>query len=269
MTAGAAARRRALAFARRAWIQQGPFAVGLAALIGALLGVIVLVGPSGMSATTDLSAVIPADPLGLAAVRDATGALAPMSSYLVTMSPAMLGMLVALIATLTLPGVVADDISSGGIEVLLASPVPRRRLFWAYLSAALLLTSASWVVALLAFTLAALIASAILNVTVTLSLGYVVAMALVPLALGVWSATATLYGALLHPHSLESRAGMNGGPIRLVALLPAMVVVPSVLLVPTWVIPMLAATLVVSLVASSLLVRHTARGFRSARVLGS
>ncbi|MDN6137816.1 hypothetical protein [Corynebacterium sp.] len=185
------------------------------------------------------------------------------------MTPAMLGTLVALVATLTLPGVVADDVSNGGIEVLLAGPIPRQRLFSSYLGAALVMTGVAWSIAMLAFTIAAVITSTIVGATVSLSLTYSAALVVIPLSMGVWSATATLFGALLYPNSLDSKAGLNGGPIRLVAMLPALVAVPSVLFLPECVMLALGAILVVTLLASFLVIRLTARGFRSTRVLGN
>ncbi|RXW32607.1 hypothetical protein [Propioniciclava flava] len=262
-------RRRIVAFARRTWLQQGTTAVWLAALVGGGLGVLVFLGSGSVNTLSNLQEMIPADPGGLVVARDSAGGFLPMTSYLLTMTPAFLGALVAIVATLTLPGVVADDISGGGIEVLLASPIPRQRLFDSYLGAALALTAVAWIVAVCAFGIVAVVASFLAGVSISLSLGYGVALVALPLSMGVWSATATLFGALLHPHSLDSRAGMNGGPIRLVALLPALVVIPSVLFLPGWVLPAIVAVLIVSLLASLALIRLTARGFRSTRVLGT
>lgn len=262
-------RRRVLAFARRAWIQQGTTAVWLAAIVGALLGVFVFLGSGGVNTLANMPDLIPGDPGGLVAVRDTGGEFLPMTSYLLTMTPAILGMLVAIVATLTLPGVVADDISGGGIEAMLAGPIPRRRLFSAYLGAALALTAAAWIVAMLAFLLAAVVTALVIGASASLSLTYGVALVVVPLSMGVWSATATLFGALLYPGSLDTKAGLNGGPIRLVAVLPALVAVPSMLLLPNRVLPALGLVLTVTLLASLVLIRLTERGFRSTRVLGN
>ena len=136
-TTAAPARRRVFAFARRAWIQQGTITVWLAALVGGLFGVLVFLGTGGVNTLTSMPDLIPSDPAGLVAVSDWSGEFLPMTSYLLLMTPVILGMLVAIVATLTLPGVVADDITGGGIEALLAGPIPRRSLFTAYLGAAL------------------------------------------------------------------------------------------------------------------------------------
>lgn len=256
------ARRRVSAFARRAWIQQGTTAVWLAALVGGALGVLVFLGSGGVNTLANMPDLIPTNPDGLVAVRDTAGEFLPMT-------PAILGMLVAIVATLTLPGVVADDITGGGIEALLAGPIPRRHLFSAYLGAALVLTAVAWIVAMLAFVLTSVVTSLVIGASVSLSPTYGVALVVVPLSMGVWSATATLFGALLYPSSLDTKAGLNGGPIRLVAMLPALIAVPSVLLLPEWVLPALALVLAVTLLASLILIRLTARGFRSTRVLGN
>lgn len=259
---------RSAAFARRAWQQQRSTAVWLAAVIGGLLAVLIFAGPGGMN-TAGLDDLIPAQGTGLVSVHDGEGDLLPVTTYLLSMAPAILGMLVAVVATLTLPGVTADDISGGGIEVLLAGPVPRRALFRSYLGAGLLLTAASWVVATVVFGVAAAVTVLVLDMSVTLSPAFGVALIVVPFSMAVWSATATLFGALLYPGSLETKAGMNGGPIRLLAVLPAMIAVPTVLLLPTWVLPALVLVLVLTVVASAALVTLTARGFRSTKVLST
>lgn len=259
---------RSTAFARRAWQQQRSTAVWLAAVIGGLLAVLIFAGPGGMN-TAGLDDLIPAEGTGLVSIRDTGGDLLPVTTYLLSMAPAILGMLVAVVATLTLPGVTADDISGGGIEVLLAGPVPRRALFRSYLGAGLLLTAASWIVATATFGIAATVTLLALDMSVTLSLAFGVALIVVPFSMAVWSATATLFGALLYPGSLETKAGMNGGPIRLLAVLPAMIAVPTVLLLPTWVLPALVLVLLVTLLASVAVVTLTARGFRSTKVLST
>lgn len=262
-------RHRVFAFARRAWIQQGATTVGLAAVVGVLVGVLVFLGTAGVNTLTAMPDLIPDSPAGLVAVRDADGGFLPLHSYLLTMTPAILGMLVAVVATLTLPGVVADDVRGGGIEALLAGPIPRRRLFLVYLGASFVLTGAAWLVAVLAFLITGVVTVVFLGAAVSVTAVYVLAVFTIPLAMGVWSATATLFGALLHPGSLDTRAGLNGGPIRLVAVLPVMITVPSVLLLPDHVLPALAVVLAVFLPASAGVVWLTARGFRSVRVLGT
>lgn len=263
------ARRRVSAFARRAWIQQGATTVWLAALVGGLFGVLVFLGTGGVNTLTSMPGVLPSDPDGLIAVSDMNGEFLPMTSYLLLMTPAILGMLVAIVATLNLPGVVADDIRGGGIEALLAGPIPRRSLFASYLGAALVLTSAAWVIAMLTFALTSVITAITIGLSVAMSWVFGIALLVIPLSMGLWSATATLFGALLYPSSLDTKAGLNGGPIRLVAMLPALIAVPSVLLMPKWVLPALGLVLAITLLASLLLIRLTARGFRSTRVLGS
>jgi len=260
-------RRRVTSFARRAWIQQGRTTVWLAALIGGLLGVLVLLGAGGDNTLTNTPDLLPDAADGWVSVRDQSGEFLPMASYMLLMTPAILGMLVAVVATLTLPGVVADDITGGGIEVLLAGPIPRRSLFTAYLGAALLLASAAWLVAMSAFAVAATLTAIAIGAAVSMSWLYVAALLAIPLTMGLWSAAATLFGALLYPRSLDSRAGMNGGPIRLLAILPALVAVPSVLTTPDQALPALGLIFVITAFASAAMVRLTARGFRSARVL--
>ncbi|MGQ2914247.1 hypothetical protein [Microbacterium aurantiacum] len=262
-------RRRIFALTKRAWLQQRSTALWLALIIGGVSGVLPFVTAGGMNGVTELSDLIPSLATGMVSVRDADGELLTLTSYMLLMMPVFLGVLVAMIATLTLPGVVADDVSGGGIEVLLASPVPRRSLFSAYLAAGLTLTAASWIVALVGFAVTATATATILGVSVTPTVPFIAALIVLSLSMGVWSAVATLFGALLYPGSLESKAGMNGGPIRLLALAPSLLTVPSVLFLAEWVLPALGGVLLLTVLATFLMIRLTARGFRSARVLGS
>ena len=185
------------------------------------------------------------------------------------MTPVLLGALVGIVATLTLPGVVADDIHGGGIEVLLAGPIPRRRLFQSYLGASLILTTASWAMAATGFTTATILVALTTGISVSVTFPFVATLLILPLSLGIWSATATLFGALLYPRSLESRAGMNGGPIRLLAIAPSLLTAPCLMLLHEWALPVLALIFSTTVAASALIVYLTARGFRSTRVLDS
>jgi len=260
---------RVRAFTRRAWIQQGTMALWLSVLIGAGYGLLVLLAPSGMDTMPEMSEVMGSHASGLAAVLGADGQVQVMGSYLLVMAPALLGALVGIIATLTLPGVVADDVSGGGIEVLLASPIPRRNLFQAYLGAGLVLAGASWMAATFSFAVAVALSTLFTDASVTMTVPYVLALVVLPLSMGIWSATITLFGALLYPRALESRAGMNGGPIRLLAIMPTLFAVPSVVFLDRWILPALGAVLLTTLVASILITDLTARRFRSTRLLGT
>lgn len=261
--------RRTLAFARRAWIQQGRTVVWLSALVGAGFGVLVFFATGGVNGVPGTTDMIPAQVTDLVSVRDSEGDVQVMTSYMLAMAPALLGTLVGIVATLTLPGVVADDVSGGGIEVLLASPIPRRALFQSYLSAGLILAVVSWLIASLSFGTVIAAISLSLDASLTVTFPYLAALIVLPLSMGIWSATATLFGALLYPESLETRAGMNGGPIRLLALAPSLLALSSALVLSSWLLPALVAVLAVTVLASAFLVRLTARGFRSSRVLGS
>ncbi len=257
------------ALARRAWIQQGTMALWISLVAGTGL---VLLGFFAGDRGTKLGAapeLIPAISNGLITVYDATGNAMMLPSYTLTMAPVLLGLLVATVATLTLPGVVADDIRGGGMEVLLAGPIPRRTLFTAYLGATVLLAGFAWVAASASFLVAAAIVTLIVGAKVSISAGFTVAMLVLPLGMGLWSASVTLFGALLYPSSLDSKAGMNGGPIRILAVLPPMLALPAVLFLNDWVLPALAAVTVVAILASLVIIQITSRGFRSVRVLGA
>lgn len=261
-------RRCVMAFAKRAWIQQGITTLLLAALLGGLFGVLIFLATDDVNALATMPDLVPSNTNGLVTVATSSGEFLPVTSYFLLMTPAILGTLIAIVATLTLPGVVADDITGGGIEALLAGPIPRRALFTAYLGAALVLASAAWAVAMLAFFSASLITAVVTGASVAISWVYAIALVVIPFSMGLWSATATLFGALLYPSSLDTKAGMNGGPIRLVAVLPALIAIPSVLS-PDRALPALGLVFVLTTMASLLLIQLTSRGFRSTRVLGS
>ncbi|WP_150463248.1 ABC-2 transporter permease [Nesterenkonia ebinurensis] len=259
--------KRVMAFARRAWIQQRNTALWLAALVGGACGVVLFLGIGNIAEIGDLPELMAAGSSDLVTVLDASGEEQIMTSYMLLMAPPILGALVAIVATLTLPGVVADDIEGGGIEVLLAGPIPRRALFTAYLGASLVLTAASWIVATAAFLITGGIMVLIQDLSVSFQLPYFAALIVLPLAMTIWSATSTLFGALLYPGSLESKAGMNGGPIRLLAMAPALVAVPSVMLLSDWVLLVLIVIAAAVVAATIVIIRLTARGFRSTKVL--
>lgn len=260
-------RKQITAFAERAWIQQRSTALWVAAVIGGLFGVIVFIGIGNTAQIGDLPDLVAAGSSDLVAVFNASGEEDVMTSYMLLMAPAILGGLVAIVATLTLPGVVADDIEGGGIEVLLASPIPRRTLFTAYLGASLILTIGSWLIVTATFALTGAVVVLIQGLSLSVQGSYFVALVVLPLAMGIWSAIATLFGALLYPGSLESRNGMNGGPIRLLAMAPALFAVPSVLLLSEWVMLIMAVIAVLVIIATIVIIRLTARGFRSTKVL--
>lgn len=261
--------RQVQALAKRAWIQQGSMTLWLSAFAGAGIATLALLGAGNAHMMPGIEDMIPGQATSLATVRDNLGAVQPIASYLLIMAPVLLGALVGIVATLTLPGVVADDIHGGGIEVLLAGPIPRRRLFQSYLGASLVLTTASWAVAATGFTVATVIVALTTGTSVSVTFPFVAALLILPLSLGIWSATATLFGALLYPRSLESRAGMNGGPIRLLAIAPSLFAVPSVALLTEWAVPVLTLIFSTTVAASALIIYITARGFRSTRVLDS
>lgn len=257
------------AFTQRAWIQQGAalllFSIGIGAGVGFLT---CLVGP-GANALSGADGLIPAGVAELATVRDSAGAVLPVASFVFSLTPILLGSLVSIIATLTLPGVVADDVQGGGIEVLLAGPLPRRDLFLSYLAAGCVLAAVSWLAATLAFAATTAASLIVTSTVVDVTLPFVLALIVLPLSLGLWSSAVTLFGALFHPRSLESRAGMNGGPIRLLAIAPSLLGLPAIVLLPDLALPALGAMFLGALAASLLTVHLIARGFRSTRILGS
>ncbi|WFR70981.1 ABC transporter permease subunit [Prescottella defluvii] len=173
-------RRRIAAFAKRAWLQQRTTALWLALIVGGAFGVLAFAATGGVNGVQNLQDIIPSQAADLVSIRDTDGELQTMTSYMLLMAPAILGTLVAMVATLTLPGVVADDVSGGGIEVLLASPIPRRALFSAYLGASLILTAASWIVATLSFAVTAAATTLFLGLSFTLTIPYFAALAVLP-----------------------------------------------------------------------------------------
>lgn len=60
---------------------------------------------------------------------------------------------------------------------------------------------------------------------------------------------------------------MNGGPVRFLAMAPALVVIPSAMLPADWVLVILTTIAVVVLGATIRIVPVTGRGFRGTKVL--
>lgn len=255
------------AFARRAWIQQRVMLLLTAGVMGMLFGAMLITGKVKTGDLESVTALIPTHGLGLVTVYSGSGTFLALESYLMTMAPVLTGMVVAIVATMTLPGVVADDVKGGGIESLLAGPIPRRTVFSAYLGGAAVLTCVGWVVTLATFLLTVMVGASLLDLVIQPSLAFAAAFVLTPLSMGIWSGAATLFGALLYPQSLETVGGMNGGPIRFLALLPPMLLVPAVLLLPDHVGIAMVAMVGVTVLASIGVIQLTARGFNSAKVL--
>ena len=255
------------AFARRAWIQQRLMLLLIAGLMGMVFGGMLISGRADTGDLQALTGLIPTREHGLVTVYSGSGTFLAVESYLMTMAPALTGMAVAIVATLTLPGVVADDVKGGGIETLLAGPIPRRILFSAYLGGAGVLTGVGWVVTLVAFLITVMVGASLFGLVIHASLEFAAALVLIPLSMGIWSGAATLFGALLYPQSLDTVGGMNGGPIRFLALLPPMLLVPVVLLLPDHVGLAMVVMVGVTVLASFGIIQLTARGFNSEKVL--
>ena len=252
----------------RAWIQQKVTTVIIALIIGCTLALFCTIG----AAVTNTNQ-IPADMLGMAdgivSLYSSQGELLSLNSFIIMQMPIMIALFVAIIATLILPGVVTDDIEGGGLEALLASGTPRQRLFAAYLGAGVILTLAGLVSLLLGFIATFFIAVAIMGMSLSANASLWLGATILPLATSLWAASATLTGALLYPSGLESKNGMNGGWVRLVAIVPVMFIAAPLAIYGaqySWLYPV---AIIVSLLLAWSAVRVASKGFRTAKILRS
>ncbi|MGW1072032.1 hypothetical protein [Streptomyces sp. NPDC002537] len=226
MTVGPLAR----ALVSRTWRHQGrqitliPLGAGLALVL--LLLALPRVCPEGIhgsatAASTDLAAVT--------GLHSATGAA--LSTALLS-APSLLGVAAALITLSISRAVVAGDLTSGVMEALLATPVRLRRVFLAYTATALAASLLAWLTLVVAFTGPAWAVLTVGGGRVHLTTGYVLLGVLVPAGSMLWAAAVTVFTGFLYPAGLRVTAGLNGGPVRAAALLPALGTTLAVSLAP-------------------------------------
>ena len=249
----------------RAWQQQGAGIALLAVAAGVMLGAGTLLLQGGVNG---LPADLPASILTLAQVTQ-RGEVVQVNTFMVAFSPVLLALLCALLATIITPSVVSEDLRGGLLEVLLSTPLTKAQIFSAYLGAALLLTGLCWGLCSLALLLTWAALTHLLPLGLGLSLSPTLAwiLAALPLSMTLWSAAVMLGGALLYPRTLDSSAGVNGSPARLLALAPSLLLMPAMVLASQHLGPLLLGGLV-GLAALSLAVfRVTERRFRTAALL--
>ncbi|MGK5729410.1 hypothetical protein [Streptomyces sp. URMC 124] len=220
----------ARALASRTWRHQGkhivlvPLGAGLALVL--LLLVLPQVYPEGIHGSVTAAS---GDLASVTGLHDATGAA--LSTALLS-APSLLGVAAALITLSISRAVVAGDLTSGVMEALLATPLRLRAVFLAYTGTALAAALLAWLVLVAAFTGPAWIALTAGGAHVHLSTGYALLGVLVPAGSMLWAASVTVFTAFLYPAGLRATAGLNGGLVRTVALLPALGTTLAVTLVP-------------------------------------
>lgn len=248
----------------RAWWQQGRSVAGLALLSGVLLGTGTLLLKSGVNG---LPKDLPASVMTLASVVS-QGQMLDVNTFMVAMTPVLLSLLCALLATVITPSIVSEDVQGGILETLLTTPLGKARIFRAYLGAAVLLTLLCWGLcgAALSGTWAVISQVSTLNVQLAPPLLWM--LAALPLSMTFWSAAVTLSASLLYPASLDGSAGVNGGPARLLALAPSVLLLPAVVTASQSLWPLLLGSLVLATLAACSLLLLTAQRFRTAAMLG-
>lgn len=253
------------AFIRRAWLQQRSSVVVLPLLAGCLVGVATVVSPSqtvhGVSAAQFGVAV------NLVDVRNAAGIL-PSTAFLVMFMPVVFAVLIASMTSFIVPGAVGDDVKAGGLEVILASPIPRIRAFGAYLITGMGLAILCWLESVAAYFFSLFVCAAVADMTIHPRPLLFAASVVYPLSAAFWSACVTLCGCLLFPKSMDGSGGLNGGVIRLLAVLPslALVVLDALFVERTTIL--IFASLTISVFAGVAILWFTTHEFNSAKILG-
>ncbi|MDO5343587.1 MAG: hypothetical protein Q4F02_01630 [Candidatus Saccharibacteria bacterium] len=253
----------------RAWIQQKITTVVVALALGVMMGVMCVLDGAAVGTKQTPPAEMIAVVQNVAELRGADGEIKALNSVLIMQMPALIALLVAVVATMILPGVVADDTEGSGLEVMLASGVPRRQLFAAYLAAGAALTLMGFVALLLGFIGAFLASVMVGGMSFSARSAWWIGVFVFPLATGLWSASATLAGALLYPAGLESKAGLNGGWVRVVALLPVILLAAPLAFYGTQHPWLYFVAAVISLLLSWGAISVVSRGFRTAKILRS
>ena len=108
----------------RAWWQQGRSVAGLALLSGVLLGTGTLLLKSGVNG---LPKELPASVMTLASVVS-QGQMLDVNTFMVAMTPVLLSLLCALLATVITPSIVSEDVQGGILETLLTTPLGKARI---------------------------------------------------------------------------------------------------------------------------------------------
>ncbi|MFF4215245.1 MULTISPECIES: hypothetical protein [Streptomyces] len=220
----------ARALASRTWRHQGrhitlvPLGAGLALVV--LLLVLPRVYPEGIhgdvsTASSDLATVT-----GLHGTTGAALGAALLSA------PGLLGVAAGLITLSISRAVIAGDLTSGVMEALLATPLRLRAVFLAYTGTALAAALLAWLTLVAAFTGPAWAVLTAGGGHVHLTTGYVLLGVLVPAGSMLWAASVTVFTAFLYPAGLRATAGLNGGLVRAVGLLPTLGATLAVALAP-------------------------------------
>ncbi|ADY27758.1 hypothetical protein Deipr_2647 (plasmid) [Deinococcus proteolyticus MRP] len=247
----------------RAWWQQGKSVSWLSLLAGLVLGGGTLLVRGGVNGVPD---ELPAAVMGLANVT-AQGQLLEVNTFMVAMSPVLLSLLCALLATVITPSIVSEDVRGGILETLLTTPLGRARIFRAYLGAAILLTLLCWGLCGTALAVTWALLDGVLPLHLELSTSLLWILAALPLSMTFWSTSVMVCASLLYPASLDASAGVNGGPARLLALGPAILLLPAVVTASQFLWPLLAGSLLLSGLAATLVLWITAKRFKTTAVL--
>lgn len=247
----------------RAWWQQGKSAALLALSTGILLGASTLLMQSGVNG---LPEQLPAGLFELATVT-AQGILLEVNTFMVALSPVLLALLCALLATMITPSVVSEDVRGGLLEVLLTTPLGKSRIFTAYLGAAVLLTGLCWCLCSMALFLTWAALTTLLPLTLHLSAPLLWMLTILPLSMTLWATSTALTASLLYPNSLDAGAGVGSSPARLVALAPTILLLPATLLATQHLWEILLGGFIFASSAAFFLIVLTARRFRTVHLL--
>ncbi|MFD8814104.1 hypothetical protein ACFV23_22040 [Streptomyces sp. NPDC059627] len=217
-------RRLARALLRRAWAQQGRQAVALPAAVAAAIVVLLLVVPRLIPGALHGDLTPPLS--GPVRVTSAHPGLtdAAMATALLT-APELLALAASLMSLTVSRSILGPDVSGGMAEGLLATSLRPRTIFLGYVTATYALSLLAWAVLAGVFLGLATAAVALDGSSVAMTGEYGATALLIPLASMLWATSLLTFVAFLHPAWLKVTAGLNGGPVRLAALAPALAAV--------------------------------------------
>jgi ABC-2 type transport system permease protein len=223
--------RLARALARRAWAQQGRQALILPAAVATALVVLLLVAPRLFPAAVHGDLALPSSGPVRITTPDPATADAAMATALLT-APEVLSVAAALLSLTVSRALLGPDVSGGTAETLLATSLRPRTIFLGYLTVTYGLSLLAWATLAGVFLGLATLVIEAGGSSVAVTGAYGATVLFVPLASMLWATSLLTFVAFLRPAWLKVTAGLNGGPVRLAALAPALVAVVTFSLHP-------------------------------------
>ncbi|MEU7167273.1 hypothetical protein AB0A70_21955 [Streptomyces morookaense] len=215
------AHRLTRALAARAWAQQGRQALAVPAAAAVAIVLLLLVLPRMFPGAVHGSVPLPTS--GAVRIGDGHGSAADaaMATALLA-APELLAIGAALISLSVSRSILGQDVSGGVVEGLLATSLRPGAIFFGYVSATFAFSLLAWAVLAGAYLGLATAVVVIGGSAVHMTGEYVATALLIPLGAMLWATSLIAFVAFVHPSWLKVTAGLNGGPVRLAGILPAL-----------------------------------------------